>query len=217
MDEQREPDARTHWEDVYRSKDADDVSWFQRDPEVSLRLIGRVPGSVVDVGAGASLLVDRLLESGRDDVTLLDVSAEALAVTRRRLDEDAPVRYVVDNVLDWQPGRTFDVWHDRAVFHFLTRDDERERYVRTANAAVAPGGAIVMGAFAIDGPTQCSGLPTARYAASGLAEIFAEQFALEQSQDETHVTPWGTEQHFTWVLLRRLGAQPRTGSVPAAP
>lgn len=202
------PDGtREHWEGVYRGKGPEEVSWFQRDPAVSLRLVERVPGSVVDVGAGASVLVDRLLAAGRDDLTVLDVSAAALEVTRRRLGVDTSVvSFAVADVLDWDPGRTFECWHDRAVFHFLTDRDRQQAYVQTASRAVPAGGAAVLGTFAADGPTQCSGLPTARYRPQDLAAVFGSAFVLEHAEAEVHRTPWDAEQRFTWVLLRRTSA-----------
>lgn len=197
-------DGVAHWEGVYGSKQADEVSWFQRDPEVSLRLLAGVAGSVVDVGAGASVLVDRLLAAGRTDVTLLDLSGAALAVTRDRLGDAAGgVTFVAADVVGWDPGRTFDAWHDRAVFHFLTDPGRQAAYVATAARLVAPGGAVVLGTFAADGPTQCSGLPTARHEPDDLAVLFADGFDLEHAEHETHRTPWDAEQRFTWVVLRR--------------
>lgn len=196
--------SREHWEDVYRTGRAEEVSWFQRDPLVSLRLVADVAGSVVDVGAGASVLADRLLEAGRADVTLLDLSPHALDVVRARLGPDAArVRFVTADVLGWEPGRTFDCWHDRAVFHFLTAPGEQAAYVQTAARVVATGGAVVMGTFASDGPTRCSGLPTARYEPADLAGLFSEAFTLEHAEHETHRTPRQVEQRFTWVVLRR--------------
>ena len=197
--------AREHWDGVYGSKDTREVSWFQPSAAVSARLVRRQPGSVVDVGAGASVLVDELLAAGRSDLTLLDVSGAALAETRRRLGPRADeVAFVVGDVLDWDPGRTFDCWHDRAVFHFLTDPARQQRYVATAARAVRPGGVVVLGTFGPDGPTSCSGLPTARWAAEDLAGAFGDPFSLEHAETEAHYTPWGSEQQFTWVVLRHM-------------
>jgi SAM-dependent methyltransferase len=218
--------AAEHWDTVYGTKAADEVSWFQRQPTTSQRLLTSVSspsGAVVDVGAGASTLVDTLLDAGWSDVTVLDVSAKALALVRDRVSDrvdrvsdrvgeqphDLPRKrpgstsFVVADVLSWQPERTYDAWHDRAVFHFLVQPDRRDQYVATASRAVRPGGAVVLGTFAADGPTQCSGLPTARYDADGLAAVFAPGFSLEHSEREEHVTPGGAVQPFTWVVLRR--------------
>lgn len=197
-----------HWDRVYASKAPDDVSWYQSGAGVSFDLIQKhgPPGAVIDVGAGASVLVDHLLADGRTDVTLLDVSAEGLEETRRRLGGAADaVTFVVADLLDWQPPRRFALWHDRAVFHFLTGPADREAYVRTVAAALAPDGVVVLGTFAADGPEQCSGLPTARYDAPALAAVFAGGFDLETATREVHRTPWGSEQPFTWVVLRRRG------------
>jgi ubiquinone/menaquinone biosynthesis C-methylase UbiE len=199
--------ATDHWDAVYGTRATDEVSWYQRLPTTSQRLLTSVSspgGAVIDVGAGASTLADTLLGSGWTDVTVLDVSRTALAVVRDRLGErQRSVSFVVANVLSWQPERTFDAWHDRAVFHFLVRPDQREKYVATASRAVRPGGVLVLGTFAADGPTQCSGLPTARYDADALAAAFAPGFTLEHSEREEHVTPGGAVQPFTWAVLRR--------------
>lgn len=192
-----------HWNAVYGTKSAHEVSWFQADPATPLRLLAAhapVPASVVDVGTGASLLADRLMDGGWRDVTVLDVSEEALAVVRGRL--GGRVTAVVADVLRWSPERTFDAWHDRAVFHFLVDPADRDRYVAVAQAAVARDGVLVVGTFAADGPEQCSGLPTARYDAEELAALF-RGFVLEHAEREEHVTPWGATQPFTWVVLRR--------------
>jgi ubiquinone/menaquinone biosynthesis C-methylase UbiE len=204
--------ATEHWDTIYGTKPTDEVSWYQRQPTTSQRLLTSLStpeAAVIDVGAGAATLADTLLDAGWSDVTVLDVSAKALALVRERLSDRRRSRpestsYVVADVLSWQPARTYDAWHDRAVFHFLVRPDQREKYVATASRAVKPGGVLVVGTFAADGPTQCSSLPTARYDADGLAEVFASGFRLEHSEREEHVTPSGAVQPFTWAVLRRL-------------
>lgn len=215
--------AAEHWDTIYGTKATDEVSWYQRQPTTSHRLLTSVSspsGAVIDVGAGASTLVDTLLDDGWSDVTALDVSAKALALVRDRVNVRAgdrafgqhhdlpcertgPASFVVANVLSWQPERTYDAWHDRAVFHFLVEPEQRDQYVATASRAVRSGGVVVLGTFAADGPTQCSGLPTARYDADGLAAVFEPGFSLENSEREEHVTPGGAVQPFTWVVLRR--------------
>jgi trans-aconitate methyltransferase len=181
------------------------LSWYQAEPDTSVRLLTKAappPSSVIDVGAGASVLADRLLQRGWTDVTVLDVSAEASAVVRDRLGRAATV--ITADLLSWAPERNYDAWHDRAVFHFLTDSSGRSRYVAVASAAVRPGGSLIVGAFALNGPSHCSGLPTARYDAAALAEAFGPAFTLESNEHEEHVTPWGATQPFTWVVLRRL-------------
>lgn len=210
--------AADHWDTVYGTKATDEVSWFQQQPTTSLRLLASVapPSStVIDIGAGASTFADSLLKAGWSDVTVLDVSAIALALVRNRVkvmvgdqpsdqlgQRQGPASFVVADVLTWRPERTYDAWHDRAVFHFLVRPEQRERYVATVASAIRPGGVLVLGTFAADGPTQCSGLPTSRYDADALAEVFAPGFSLEHSEREEHVTPGGAVQPFTWVVLR---------------
>lgn len=202
--------ARGHWDDVYASKAVTDVSWFEASPETSLRLIEQACSvrpltelSLVDIGAGASSLADRLLDQGCHDLTLLDVSNEALAVVRARLQDRSGVTYVASDLLAWQPERTFDIWHDRAVFHFLIHEADLQRYVTTAAAALPRGAALVLGTFASDGPTHCSGLPTSRYDADRLADRFQPHFVEEHREREEHHTPAGSIQPFTWLLLRR--------------
>lgn len=200
-------DPVQHWDRVYEAHGSEDVSWFQPHPETSLRLIASVAdpaSSVVDVGAGASTLADELLDRGWRDVTLLDVSAEALALVTARLAGRQPsVTAVVTDLLDWVPDRSYDLWHDRAVLHFLTDQHDRSRYVQTAAAAVRRGGHLVVGTFAEDGPSQCSGLPTARWSAADLEALFAEHADLVHAEREEHRTPGGVVQPFTWVVLRR--------------
>lgn len=199
-------DRGSHWEGVYASKPATEVSWFEPTPATSLRLVltDGVPSTVIDVGAGASLLADALLDAGVDHVTLVDLSLSALALVSARLDERAnDVTTVAADVLTFELGESFDVWHDRAVFHFLTDAADRAAYVGKAAAHVRPGGLLVVGTFAEDGPEQCSGLPTQRYDAASLAAEFGEVFALVNSERIEHHTPWDTVQPFTWVVLRR--------------
>lgn len=200
-------DAARHWDAVYGGKPLPSLSWYQERAATSVRLLDAADpghGPVVDVGAGASYLVDALLDQGWRDVTVLDVSREALDLVQSRLGTRAEqVSFLVTDLLTWRPERTFAAWHDRAVLHFLTTPEERQRYVRVAADAVAPGGALVVGVFAEDGPEQCSGLPTARYDAAGLAQVLAPEFALEHHEREEHVTPWGAVQPFTWGVFRR--------------
>lgn len=196
-----------HWDNVYRTKPSDELSWFEMQPGTSLRLLTSAASraaALVDVGAGTACLVDALVDAGWLDVTVLDVSSEALAVVRQRLGERrGAVSFVAANLLSWEPMRIYDAWHDRAVFHFLVDPGDRNRYIATANRAVGPGGVLVLGAFASDGPRQCSGLPTARYSAEALAAAFLPAFVLVHSEREEHPTPDAAIQPFTWVVLRR--------------
>ena len=198
--------AAAHWDGVYTTKPSESLSWFQQDPLVSLRLLHAAappPRSVIDVGAGTSALPDHLLDQGWSDVTVLDVSAAALSQTRKRLGRRADnVTFIRADLLGWPPARTFDAWHDRAVFHFLTRSADQDRYVALTAQAVTAGGVVILGVFAADGPTRCSGLPTARYDAPSLARAFSPVFRLEHHEREEHRTPSHGIQPFTWVVLR---------------
>ena len=196
-----------HWEQVYSSKKADEVSWYQRDPEVSRRLIRNhaiLTDAVIDVGAGQSLLVDSLLSDGFADVTVMDISEAAVSEVRHRIPNTSSVSYVVADVREWKPTKNFDLWHDRAVFHFMTSEADKAAYLGVMAQAVSPDGIAIIGTFAEDGPTQCSGLDVSRYSPSQLAAVFSEFFELETSESEEHITPWGAMQHFTWVTLRRM-------------
>ncbi len=195
-----------HWDDRYATVGDTQVSWFQEDPAPSVALIEQVAepsASVVDVGGGASRLVDRLLERGHRDLTVVDLSQQALATARERVGEAAPVTWVVTDVRDWQPDRTFDVWHDRAAYHFLTDEADQQHYWHLVRECVQPGGHVVMATFADDGPEMCSGLPVARYSADQLAAAMGEGLTLVESRREEHATPAGGTQSFVWVLARR--------------
>jgi len=196
-----------HWARVYSTRAVDAVSWYQAEPTVSVELIDalgvdRAEG-VVDVGGGASVLVDRLIDRGYADVAVVDIAGAALAAGRARVGADAPVDWVVADVLTWAPGRRYDLWHDRAVLHFLA-GDEVAGYRATLERVLAPGGAVVLGAFAPDGPDSCSGLAVTRYDADGLAGVLGTGFEVVASRREVHVTPSGVSQPFTWVAARRL-------------
>lgn len=201
--------SREHWERVYSSKATDAVSWFQEHAESSLRLIQATgvssAASVIDVGGGASTLVDDLLAHGYTNLTVLDLSAAALKAAQTRLGPRAgQVRWMEADVVQadlQQQG--FDVWHDRAVFHFLTEPQERHAYVAKVLGAVKPGGHVIVATFAEDGPTQCSGLPVMRYSADALHAEFGAPFLLQQHTKESHHTPFGTVQQFTYCYCRR--------------
>jgi SAM-dependent methyltransferase len=199
---------QSHWDAAYRDRGLEGVSWYQARPALSLELIRRLglgPGAaVLDVGGGASGLAEALVADGLSDVTVLDVSAVALDALRRRLGPASPVRLVHADLLDWEPERTYDLWHDRAVFHFLVDPAERRRYLQRLDRAVAPAGAVVVGTFAPDGPERCSGLPVARYAPEDLARALGPGFEVVDRRREEHLTPAGALQAFTWVAARRV-------------
>lgn len=199
-----------HWDDAFGTRGPDDVSWFEPEPRTSLELIDAlgVPpaAAVVDVGAGAALLVDRLVERGFSDLTVVDISAVALERVRERLPETAPVELLHADLLTWRPRRRFDLWHDRAVLHFLVDDDLRDVYVDVLRAALEPAGAVVIAAFAPDAPDRCSGLPVRRHSVEDLAALLGAGFELVEERREEHVTPRGAVQPLTWVAGRLAGA-----------
>ena len=162
--------------------------------------------AVVDVGGGASPLAGALLARGFADVSVLDLSAAALSAARGALGPaGSRVAWIHDDVLDWTPGRAYGLWHDRAVLHFLVDEESRERYLARVHSALLPGGHAVIGTFAADGPTRCSGLPVVRYDAPALADAFGSGFTMLESRRDEHRTPGGAVQWFTWVALRRRG------------
>jgi ubiquinone/menaquinone biosynthesis C-methylase UbiE len=200
---------KDHWEKVYETKTTDSVSWFQEHADQSVRLIRGtgVPlsASIIDVGGGASTLVDDLLDAGFQSLTVLDLSGAALKAAQNRLGPKAhSVRWLEANITDAQlPAHGYDVWHDRAVFHFLTSAEDRHAYVEKVLRAVKPGGHVIVATFAEDGPTQCSGLPVMRYSAGELHSEFGSPFTLLKHEKEEHRTPAGNVQKFVYCYCRK--------------
>ncbi len=195
---------KEHWENVYQTKQADAVSWFQERATRSLEIIHSVgattDASIIDVGGGASTLVDDLLGDGFQHVSVLDLSASALNVARKRLGSSgSKVTWLAGDIREVSlPQQSFDIWHDRAVFHFLTSPADRAAYVHRVMKAVKPGGHVIVATFAPNGPDQCSGLPVARYAPDQLHAEFGPAFELIEHAIEEHKTPWGAVQHFVY-------------------
>ncbi len=202
-------DRKSHWERAYESKQATELSWYQARPERSLELIRRAGAhsrsEIIDVGGGDSMLVDALLESGMKHITVLDISAAALDRARERLGlRSAAVRWIEADVTSAQLAPlAYDVWHDRAVFHFLTNPDDRRRYLDVIGGALNVGGHAIVATFSADGPTRCSGLAVERYSPFALHAEFGNEFDLVDSSEETHVTPSGKNQNFIYCLCRK--------------
>jgi SAM-dependent methyltransferase len=200
-------ESQQHWNQIYSTKLLEETSWFQDDPATSLRLITSVSDaadSVIDIGAGGSFLVDELLENGYQDVTVLDISDHVLDQVQQRITgKKKSVSVIASDVTSWVPSRKFNVWHDRAVFHFLVEPVAVETYKEVLRQALSSDGVAIIGTFAEDGPESCSGLSIQRYSAEDLARVFSSDFVLEKSEREIHLTPWRAEQSFTWVVLRR--------------
>ena len=204
-------DRAGHWERVHTSKNPEEVSWYQATSVTSLALVdacGLGPSAgILDVGGGASRFVDGLLDQGFDDVTVLDVSEAALRTAAKRLGGRAEaVRWVVADVTDFEPGRQWSVWHDRAVLHFLTAEEDRRAYGRTLSRCLKPGGYAIIATFALDGPARCSGLEVRRYSPPSLLEALGGDFELVTGLAVEHVTPSGAPQAFSYALLRFRGA-----------
>jgi SAM-dependent methyltransferase len=201
-------DRKTHWEGIYSTRSETGVSWYQTEPRRSLELITSVApardGRIIDVGGGASVLIDRLLDLPFAETAVLDISETALGKVKARLGQRAErVRWVVADVTDAPDLGTFDVWHDRAVFHFLTDADDRRKYVELARRTIPEDGHVIIGSFADDGPKRCSDLDVRRYNAESMAAELGESFWLVKHASETHTTPWGSRQAFFYGAFRR--------------
>lgn len=197
-----------HWDEAYVQKGEAGVSWFEETPTVSLELIRALPGpkdSLIDVGGGASRLAAHALRLGFGHVAVLDLSAEAIARSQAAMGSEADrVELIVANVTTWTPQRRYDVWHDRAAFHFLTDKADRAAYVETLDAALSDTGHAIIATFALDGPERCSGLPVQRYSPETLAATLGPQFKLVNSMRHEHQTPWGSTQAFQFSVLARV-------------
>jgi SAM-dependent methyltransferase len=201
---------KAHWEDVYARKAETEVSWFQENPAPSLELIaqiGATPASaIIDIGGGASRLVDKLIEKGFRDVTVLDLSEAALGATKARLRERAAqVHWIVADATIWEPVRTYDIWHDRAAFHFLTEESDRAAYIARLKRGLKVGGHAIIATFAIDGPEKCSGLAVARYDSASLGRTLGPMFQLLLTKRHEHATPWDSQQMFQFSTFQHIG------------
>jgi|SRR6185436_17457676 len=201
--------SKSHWENIYAAKDITQVSWFQQHPELSLQFIEQTgvdkAGQIIDVGGGASTLVDDLLANGYDNVTVLDISGAALQVAQQRLGQLASkVTWLEASIIEAElPENFYDVWHDRAVFHFLTRAEDRARYVEAVRLSVKTGGHVIVATFGLEGPLRCSGLDVVRYSPDSLHDEFGDSFELVDTTCELHQTPFGTEQKFIYCYCRK--------------
>jgi hypothetical protein len=204
-----ELDRQAHWQNVYKEKGENQVSWFQERPTISLELIeaaGAKPNSaIIDIGGGASRLVDALIDKGYRDLTVLDLSASAVSIAKTRLGQSAAlVKWIVADVTQWEPPSRYDLWHDRAAFHFLTEVSDRTAYIERLKNALPVGGHAIIGTFALDGPERCSGLPVVRYDATQLALMLTPLFTLVDMRRHEHKTPWGSLQQFQFGVFRRV-------------
>ncbi len=201
-------DRHEHWEQIYRTKDIEQKSWFQPKPETSLDFFERLnvskQAAIIDVGGGNSLLVDHLLDDGYEDITVLDISETAIQKAKDRLGERAEkVRWITSDVMEFKPERAYDVWHDRAAFHFLNDEDEIGKYIDLAGRGIAPGGYLVMGTFSTEGPDQCSGLNVHQYSEKKMTELWSGEFEKIECRSVNHTTPAGETQRFLFCSFER--------------
>ena len=201
-------DRKAHWERIYSDQPPTDVSWYQQEPMTSLSLIRGTgighEAPIIDVGGGASVLVDYLYRDGYNYITVLDISARAIAHAKRRLGETAArIEWIEEDVTRFRPRQHYALWHDRAVFHFLTDAADRADYIKVLSSALLPGGHLVIAAFAIGGPDKCSGLDIVQYDAGKMKDELGDAFELLEQRDETHLTPANKEQKFSYFRFNR--------------
>lgn len=194
---------KEHWEKIYGDKSPLQVSWYQPEPKVSLQLIKATgcqkDAAVIDVGGGASVLVDHLLDNGYSDISVLDLSGRALAIAKERLEaKSSSVDWIESDATEFNPPKVYDIWHDRAVFHFLTDATDRKRYIDTLSKSLRKGGHLIIATFAIGGPTKCSGLDIVQYDSDKIANELGNAFVLQSEEYEMHITPSGGEQKFVY-------------------
>lgn len=200
--------AQEHWQNVYQNKKPDEVSWYEEFPTMSLDLIKATniekDKPIIDIGGGASILVDKLLDEGFRDLSVLDISERSLQYAKDRLGKQANnINWIVADVTEYKFKQTYNLWHDRAVFHFLTEAAAREKYKQALNQALVPGAYLILATFALDGSNKCSGLEVERYDANKLQAELGSNFSLLQSIDTSHITPWDSKQKFTYGLFRK--------------
>jgi len=202
------PDIKTHWQNIYGGTSPLEVSWYENEPALSMQLIRNsqvaLDAPIIDIGGGASLLADCLCGEGYINISVLDISAKALAYVQDRLgDKASSIKWYVEDITRFDPSQQFSLWHDRAVFHFLTDKSDRDKYLKVLKRALVPNGQLIIAAFAIGGPTKCSGLEIVQYDAEKLMTELGEGFELVEQRNETHITPANKEQKFSYFRFIR--------------
>lgn len=201
--------SKGHWENIYQTKESDEMSWTQAIPETSLRFVHNLnlPKSarIIDVGGGESKLVDLLLEEGFENISVLDISPEALNKTKKRLGKDAQkVKWIAGDITEFKPDETYDLWHDRATFHFLITEPLIKKYISVAKNSVKENGYLIMGTFSTKGPSKCSGLEIRKYSEESLAQNLENEFEKIRCITENHMTPFNTKQNFLFCSFKRI-------------
>lgn len=200
-------EKKKHWENIYQTKNIDGVSWYQETPYESIELIKKFSTTdsdmIIDIGCGKSFLADNLLKLNYKNITLVDISLNALKEVKDRLNNKS-LNFIETDVLNLKLEHTFDIWHDRAVFHFITNKKSVEKYISLCNEYIGEGGKLIIGTFAEDGPLKCSGLEIKRYSVENLKELFKENFEFIEGFKKLHSTPFGTQQSFTFCVFRKI-------------
>ncbi len=202
--------GKTHWENIYAVKEPTEVSWYREHLDTSLEMILRTKteksGTIIDIGGGCLTLVDDLLGKGFSNLSVLDISSQAIETSKRRLgNKSSSIKWIEADITDISlPGNYYDVWHDRAVFHFLTETEDRKKYVELVMRSLKVGGHIIVASFGLNGPAKCSGLDVVRYSPETMRDEFGKHFKLVKSLNETHHTPFGTTQEFIYCYCRKL-------------
>ncbi|CAL65939.1 class I SAM-dependent methyltransferase [Christiangramia forsetii] len=201
-------DLKTHWENIYSKKEFEETSWFQKKPELSLSIIQSLglskKASIVDIGGGNSYLVDHLLELDYENVSVLDISETAIETAQSRLGEKSrKVQWISSDVTKHDFEQSFEVWHDRAAFHFLTEDNQVERYISKLNNCLKSGGYFILATFSEEGPDKCSGIEVRKYSTEEMQQLFEKDFEVVRLENLDHKTPWDAVQNFTFGLFRR--------------
>ena len=199
--------VKSHWEHIYKTKKIDGVSWYQETPYESIELIKKISttnsDTIIDIGCGKGFLADNLLKLNYENITLVDISLNALKEVKERLNNES-LNFIESDVLNLKLEQTFDIWHDRAVFHFITEKESVEKYISLCNKYIGKGGKLIIGTFAEDGPLKCSGLEIKRYSINNLKELFKENFEFIEGFKKLHSTPFDTEQSFTFCVFRKI-------------
>ena len=200
-------EKKKHWENIYQTKKIDGVSWYQETPYESIELIQKFSTSTLDkiiyIGCGKGFLLDNLLKLNYENITLVDISLNALKEVKERLNNKS-LNFIETDVLNLKLEQTFDIWHDRAVFHFINEAEGVEKYISLCNKYIGKGGKLIIGTFAEDGPLKCSGLEIKRYSINNLKELFKENFEFIEGFKKLHSTPFDTEQSFTFCIFRKI-------------
>lgn len=204
-------ERKNHWENIYQTKQLNEVSWYQPTPQTSLNFFKELTidktANIIDIGGGDSFLVDNLLQQGYQNITVLDIAIHAIERAKKRLGSLASnVKWIESDIINFKPTEKYDFWHDRAAFHFLTSANDINAYIQIAQESINPNGIMVIGTFSNDGPLKCSGINIQQYSAQSLSALFSHSFTTIQSFTTNHLTPFNTQQNFLFCSFRKLSS-----------